>query len=576
MIRICRIHDIHGEADRRRLGEVAAIFRRAFSGIPEQADKITELFKNRHELGYPFVLLTMEDGRERVLGFALAYLYPDIHCAYLDYIAIDDARPKRGIGGALYEALREYLAVRGITGLFMDVPPDQPELVADKARLRANRERLKFYERYGAYPILGTTWQEPGPGQVGKFDPPWLVYDALGTARPLSRARARKAVLRILTVRYGWGAEHPYTRRTVASIKDDPVRLRPPQYLTTATTPKPAHGRLGLLKLVVSDHHEIHHVRERGYVERPVRMSAILDALGSLPVDRRKVVAHGVEPIKAVHDPDFVNYLKAVCEKLEPGRSIYPYVFPIRRPERKPKEKSVRAGYYCIDTFTPLTHNAYVAARAAVDCALTGADLLSAGEQLVYALCRPPGHHAERRVFGGFCYFNNAAIAAHALSASGRVAFLDIDYHHGNGSQDIFYQRADVLFVSIHGHPNHSYPYFSGFADEQGEGPGLGFNRNYPLAEGIDDDHYLEVLGKAEKVIRNHRPRWLVVSLGFDIMRGDPTGSFLLSAQGMHAIGQRLGALELPTLVVQEGGYALNNLKRGAPMFFRGLAERGP
>ncbi len=230
--------------------------------------------------------------------------------------------------------------------------------------------------------------------------------------------------------------------------------------------------------------HQVHHVHERGYVERPARVGVIRQGLETTHLfDGVGVKHYGQEYIAAVHDADFVNYLKAVCLKLHGKRPVYPYVFPIRRPDRRPKDLAVRAGYYCIDTFTPLDRNAFDAAKAAVDVSLTAAELVVRGRRLAYALCRPPGHHAERRVFGGFCYLNNAAIAAHYLSKHGKVAILDIDFHHGNGAQDIFYRRNDVLTQSIHGHPNYAYPYFSGFADETGEGDGRGFNHNYALPE---------------------------------------------------------------------------------------------
>ncbi len=151
------------------------------------------------------------------------------------------------------------------------------------------------------------------------------------------------------------------------------------------------------------------------------------------------------------------------ANSLPPGKSIYPYVFPIRNVARPPVELSVRAGYYCIDSFTPLNKNAFLAARMGVDCALTAANEILSGTQVAYVLTRPPGHHAEKNSFGGFCYFNNNAIAANFLSRYGRIAILDIDYHHGNGQQQIFYDRSDVLTISIHGHPSFAYPYFSGF-----------------------------------------------------------------------------------------------------------------
>jgi acetoin utilization deacetylase AcuC-like enzyme len=248
-------------------------------------------------------------------------------------------------------------------------------------------------------------------------------------------------------------------------------------------------------------------------------------------------------------------------------------VFPVRRPDRKPLELAVRAGYYCIDTFTPLDQGAYRAARAAVDVALSGAQEVLEGRPVAYAICRPPGHHAGRRVFGGFCYFNNAAVAPQRLSQEGKTAILDIDFHHGNGTQDIFWNRADVLTVSIHGHPNFAYPYFSGFADEVGEGFGRGTNRNFPLPENAGHDRYLQTLDRALELVERFKPLVLVVSLGYDTMSGDPTGSFGLKVQSMETIGRRMASLGRPLLVIQEGGYSLRNLRRGSVAFFRGVTR---
>ncbi|MEO5588965.1 MAG: histone deacetylase family protein, partial [Gemmatimonadaceae bacterium] len=213
-------------------------------------------------------------------------------------------------------------------------------------------------------------------------------------------------------------------------------------------------------------------------------------------------------------------------------------------------------------------------ARAAVDCALTGADLLRNGEHLAYAICRPPGHHAERSVYGGFCYFNNAAIAAQALCNEGRVAILDIDFHHGNGTQDIFIERPDILTLSIHGDPSYAYPYFAGFADETGEGAGEGFNYNYPLDEGIGDDEYLRALDVALKRIIEFDPKYFVLSMGLDIAKGDPTGAWVISPDGLERIGGAIAGLGIPTLAVQEGGYDIRVLGRNARRFLQGL-QRG-
>jgi acetoin utilization deacetylase AcuC-like enzyme/ribosomal protein S18 acetylase RimI-like enzyme len=234
---------------------------------------------------------------------------------------------------------------------------------------------------------------------------------------------------------------------------------------------------------------------------------------------------------------------------------------------------SVLAGYYCIDTFTPINANAYPAARRSVDCALTAAREILDGRRIAYALIRPPGHHAERRAFGGFCYFNNNAIAAQYLCAHGKVAILDIDYHHGNGGQDIFYRRSDVLTVSIHGHPRFAYPYFCGFEEERGDGEGEGFNLNIPLQEAVDGNRYRKALSLAIHRIVEFNPQFLVVGLGLDPAKGDPTGTWSLRKKDFKENGRMIGAIGLPTVVIQEGGYRTQTLGRNVLEFFQGLVE---
>ena len=326
------------------------------------------------------------------------------------------------------------------------------------------------------------------------------------------------------------------------------------------------------IALVVSDNHAIHHVRERGYVETPVRIDSIrrgIEETNLFTELRPKRFSERL--INEVHDPRFVGFLKRVGSEADPRRSIYPYVFPIRNVTRPPRDLSLRAGYYCIDTFTPLNRSAYLAARSAVDCTLTAAQAVLQGRPLAYALVRPPGHHAERGSFGGFCYLNSTAIAAHYLSGHGNVAVLDLDYHHGNGTQEIFYDRADVLTISIHGHPRFAYPYFTGFADERGRDSGEGFNLNLPLPERVSGEMYRRALGRAVKRVKRFAPKFLVVALGFDPAKGDPTGSWALSAHDFEANGRMIGALGIPTLVVQEGGYRIRSLGTNARRFFLGL-----
>lgn len=330
-----------------------------------------------------------------------------------------------------------------------------------------------------------------------------------------------------------------------------------------------AHTKIAL---VVNEGHALHHVHDRGYVESPARIPAILRGISETGLFSR------VEPhyfsdrtVKDVHDSRFVNYLKRTCAAAEPGSSIYPYIIPIRNADRPPRDLSLRAGYYAIDTFTPLDGNAYRAARGAVDSALTAARSLLQGYRLAYALVRPPGHHAERRAFGGFCYLNSTAIAAHYLSAQGRVAVLDVDYHHGNGTQEIFYERSDVLTVSLHGHPRFAYPYFSGFADERGRGAGAGYNLNLPLPERVTGHDYQQALARALRRLKRFDPDFLVVALGLDAAKDDPTGSWLLQAKDFEANGRMIGSLHVPTLVVQEGGYRVRSLRTTARHFFLGL-----
>ncbi|HNR14593.1 MAG TPA: histone deacetylase family protein, partial [Thermodesulfobacteriota bacterium] len=366
-----------------------------------------------------------------------------------------------------------------------------------------------------------------------------------------------------------------YIRFVVDSIRDNPVKLRPKRY-NTRSTGKDDHtqtaSQLAKIALVVNDKHAIHHVRDRGYVETPARVDAFLSSI--LPTGafvRVPPVHFSDEHIAAVHERGYLSYFKKASSKITGKAPLYPYVFPIRNRARPPIDLPVRAGYYCIDTFTPISRQSYEAARFAVDCTLTAARDVVSGRRIAYALVRPPGHHAERGFFGGFCYFNNAAIAAHYMSAFGKVAILDVDYHHGNGQQDIFYRRRDVFTVSIHGHPRFAYPYFTGFSDETGEGDGLGFNVNYPLPEKIDAAFYLKTLGSALDRIRRFRPTYLCVCLGLDTAKGDPTGTWNLDERAFADMGKAIGEMALCTLVVQEGGYRTRTLGKNCRAFLMGI-----
>ncbi|WP_313349436.1 histone deacetylase family protein [Paracoccus sp. (in: a-proteobacteria)] len=286
-------------------------------------------------------------------------------------------------------------------------------------------------------------------------------------------------------------------------------------------------------------------------------------------------------PVLAVHDRDFVRFLETAWQawSAEVGPiPAYPNIWPPRRsrmiPTRRP---GAELGRYAVDMSSPVLEGTWAAARAAVDCALTGARLIDAGEGAAFALCRPPGHHAGRDYFGGYCFLNNAAIAARYFRDGGarRVAVLDIDYHHGNGTQDIFYDRADVLTVSIHGDPVQEYPYYIGFADETGEGAGAGCNLNLPLPWGSDFTAWSAELDKGLERIADFAPDRLVVSLGVDTFEEDPISHFRLRSADYPQIGRRIGELGLPTLFVMEGGYAIEAIGVNAVAVLSGFESAG-
>src|SRR3989344_2670717 len=229
--------------------------------------------------------------------------------------------------------------------------------------------------------------------------------------------------------------------------------------------------------------------------------------------------------------------------------------------------------YFITDTYAPLVGKTYQAAILAVDVSLTGAQMLREGERQVYSLCRPPGHHAEYKSMGGYCYFNNAAIAANYLATHGRVAILDIDFHHGNGTQNVFYERSDVLYVSIHGDPRQVYPYGSGFEVERGQSTGLGYTINYPLPTKTANGQYSKVLQQALTQISGFEPKFLIVSAGFDTFKNDPIGGFELTMPFYKSIGEKIDALSLPSLIIQEGGYNVSALGNLVYSFLQGFGH---
>jgi len=336
------------------------------------------------------------------------------------------------------------------------------------------------------------------------------------------------------------------------------------------------------MKVFYSDTHRAHNppfeVLDGGEkspsFEVPERAERVLSALGQTGwAEISRPDDFGLDPILAVHSPDYIDFLQTayqlwVAEDMNYEHlALTPATFSIGNFRRKPSSILGRAGYYMMDLSAPIGPGTWQAALQSAYCALSGASALLAGEKSTFALCRPPGHHAGKENCGGYCYLNNAAIAANWLGQHGSVALLDIDYHAGNGTQEIFYERSDVSSISIHADPEMEYPYYAGYADEIGKGAGEGFHRNFPLPSGVGDAGYLAVLGEALDLIRLYKPAFLVLSLGMDICKGDPLGKFNITQNGIQPIGKAIADLHIPMLAVLEGGYNLDELGESILVF---------
>jgi acetoin utilization deacetylase AcuC-like enzyme len=290
---------------------------------------------------------------------------------------------------------------------------------------------------------------------------------------------------------------------------------------------------------------------------------------------------HGLAPILAVHDAGYVNFLRSAWGQWRALGHSHPALGMIWHagqglPRVVPRHIEGQLGYYSIDAGCAIVEGTWEAAYWSAQCALSAVDALLLGQRSAFAICRPPGHHATAEAMGGYCYLNNAAIAAQALRHGGvqRVGVVDIDYHHGNGTQAIFWQRDDVFFTSLHADPHDDYPYFSGHADERGEGPGHGHTLNFPLPAGTTAPAYLAALDEAIDACLQPRCDAVVVSLGVDTFEKDPISKFRLTRNDYLDIGRRLRRLGVPLLFVFEGGYATDEVGDNAVSVLLG-AERG-
>ena len=340
------------------------------------------------------------------------------------------------------------------------------------------------------------------------------------------------------------------------------------------------------MKIVYSDKHAQHDpqtfvvrgVKQRS-AEQPERATRLLAAASGAGHEITAPRAFGPGPAAAVHTANYLDFLQTAAREWAklPGASdeVVPNVHPARQPATYPKGLTGRAGWHQVDMGCPIGPHTWDAALAATEVATTAADLVLSGTREAYALCRPPGHHAFADMAGGFCFLNNSAVAAqHLRSKHARVAVIDVDVHHGNGTQGIFYERADVLTVSIHADPDYYYPYFWGHAHETGQGAGAGFNLNLPLPLGSADAPWLAAGDTALARVQAFAPTALVVALGLDASESDPLQGLKVTGPGFHAMAAKIAQLGLPTVLVQEGGYLGDDLGRNLVQFLAGF-EKG-
>ena len=314
--------------------------------------------------------------------------------------------------------------------------------------------------------------------------------------------------------------------------------------------------------------------------ECPVRAEHVLSRVKEVSLGEIiSPEAFGLEPIYRIHDRDFVTFLETSWSEWSAagykGEAI-PCIWPARgMSQRIPRDIEGKLGYYALAAETSITDGTWAAAKASANVALTAQQQIANGAHAAFALCRPPGHHAAADLYGGYCFLNNAAISAQAFLDQGaqRVALLDVDFHHGNGTQAIFYERSDVLFLSLHGDPRDAFPHFLGYGDEIGRGAGVGYNLNYPLPPGTDYERWSTALENACQRIADYSPDALVISLGVDTFKGDPISFFKLDSDDFKTYGTRLARLKLPTLFIMEGGYAVQEIGINAVNVLTGFED---
>lgn len=337
------------------------------------------------------------------------------------------------------------------------------------------------------------------------------------------------------------------------------------------------------MKIVQTDKHRLHDPQfflVRGVpkpsAEQPERAEKLLAAATAAGHEVLRPESFGPGPRAAVHTPEYLQFLETAHRDWQAlgdaSAEIVANIHPSRYPSTYPQSIVGRAGWHMADTACPIGAGTFEAACGAADVAVTAAEFVLDGGDHIYGLCRPPGHHAYADMAGGFCFLNNAAIAAqHLRQAHERVVVLDVDVHHGNGTQGIFWRRSDVLTISLHADPQNFYPFFWGHAAERGESDGEGYNLNIPLPLGTGDAGWLSALQSALAAIRTFAPGALVVALGLDAYEGDPLRGLAITTPGFRQIGAVIAGLGLPTVLIQEGGYLAPELGDNLVSFLKGF-----
>ena len=314
----------------------------------------------------------------------------------------------------------------------------------------------------------------------------------------------------------------------------------------------------------------------RPFYDRAVRVQELMRTVDKLGLQKEVAPDHGLAPIAALHDPGYLAFLETSHAQWQAtamaGPAVRPGAYAVRHLQKRPDNIIGQAGYYLSGVGSPVLSGTWQASKRSAHVAVEGAKRILGGAREAYALCRPSGHHAYGDLAGGFCYLNNAAIAAQTLVAGGaKPAILDVDVHHGNGTQAILYERDDIFFCSVHGDPRGLYPWYAGYVDETGTGRGLNCNLNLPLPPGTENADFVAAIDKGLAAIRRFGATVLIISLGFDAQAGDPTANLAVTAEGFREIGKRIGDFGTPVLLVQEGGYLVEKLAENLEAFLSGF-----